>query len=206
LLPRLHSFSTRFPDIRVTVDTSQRVVDLTLDDFDVAIRFASTDKPQPNWTLLAEESLFPVCAPMLKERFKKLSDAELLSRAQLIHLTVVDNDWEYWFKAGGMEVPSTINSGLRVDRMQMAFDAAAQGLGVALGRCPLIDDEIEKGRLVRLAGHTITSGNAYWLVTSSPEFQSPEVKLFRQWLLSELQVSDDPVKPAQPKPAAKPVA
>jgi DNA-binding transcriptional LysR family regulator len=40
LLPRLEKFATQFPDIRVTLDTSQRLVDLTLDDFDLAIRFS----------------------------------------------------------------------------------------------------------------------------------------------------------------------
>src|ERR1700678_3491516 len=37
LLPRLEKFVAQFPDIRVTIDTSQRRVDLTLDEFDVAI-------------------------------------------------------------------------------------------------------------------------------------------------------------------------
>lgn len=69
LLPRLEKFAVQFPDIRVTIDTSLRVVDLTLDDFDIAIRFASTKKPAPNWTLLAVETLLPVCSPSLKAQF-----------------------------------------------------------------------------------------------------------------------------------------
>jgi DNA-binding transcriptional LysR family regulator len=36
LLPRLERFAMQFPDIRVRIDTSQRLVDLTLDDFDIA--------------------------------------------------------------------------------------------------------------------------------------------------------------------------
>ena len=74
LLPRLGKFIAQFPDIRVTIDTSQGLVDLTLDDFDIAIRFASTKKPAANWTLLAMETLFPVCSPDLKEKFGVASD------------------------------------------------------------------------------------------------------------------------------------
>ena len=66
------------------------------------------------------------------------------------------------------------------------FDAAVRGLGVVLGRSPLVDGDIESGRLVPLAGQTIPSGSGYWLVTAETEFQKPEVKLFRRWLLSEL--------------------
>jgi DNA-binding transcriptional LysR family regulator len=196
LLPRLEKFIAQFPDIRVTIDTSHRLVDLTLDDFDIAIRFTSTKKPASNWTLLWVETLMPVCSPSLKEQFGTSSDASLLSRAPLIHVTSVSADWSHWFRATGMEVPSSIDSGLRVDRMQLALDAAKRGLGVVLGRSPLADDDIASGRLVPLVGQTIPSGSGYWLVTSQTEFQKPEVKLFRHWLLSEFGVGTAHRKPA----------
>ena len=186
LLPRLGKFIAQFPDIRLTIDTSHRLVDLTLDEFDIAIRSASTKKPAANWTLLAVETLIPVCSPALKGKLRAQSDADALARAPLIHVTSVSADWSHWFRASGIEVPSSIDSGLRVDRMQLALDAAKRGLGVVLGRSPLVDDDIESGRLVPLASQRIPSGSGYWLVTSETEFQKREVKLFRQWLLSEL--------------------
>lgn len=206
LLPRLVRFAARFPDIGVTIDTSLRPVDLTLDDFDVAIRFSSTKKPAPNWTLLAAETLMPVCSPRLKQQFGVL-DATLLSRAPLIHVTSVSADWNHWFRASGMAVPASIESGLRVDTVQMAFDAAQRGLGIALGRRPLVDDDIASGRLTALVEETVASDSFYWLVTSPTDFQKPEVKLFREWLLSELGAGSDrrmPARSAQPKQAIKP--
>ena len=185
LLPRLEKFAIQFPDIRVTIDTSLRPVDLTLDDFDIAIRFSSTRKPAPNWTLLAVETLMPVCSPGLKKRYGG-SDAKLLSQAPLIHVTSVAADWPHWFRASEIEAPPLIDGGLRVDTVQMAFDAAARGLGVVLGRRPLVDEDIETGRLVPLGGGAIQSGSSYWLVTSQTDFQKPEVKVFQRWLLSEL--------------------
>ncbi len=185
LLPRLEKFAVQFPDIRVTIDTSLRPVDLTLDEFDLAIRFASAKKPVPNWTLLAVETLMPVCSPSLKKQFGG-SDAKLLSQAPLIHVTTVGADWQHWFRAAEIEAPPSINSGLRVDTVQMAFDAAARGLGVVLGRRPLVDEDVEAGRLISLGGGAIESGSSYWLVTSQTEFQKPEVKVFRRWLLAEL--------------------
>lgn len=197
LLPRLEKFAAKHPDIRVTIDTSQRQVDLTLDDFDVAIRISSTKKPDPNWTLLATETLMPVCGPGLKQQFGVPLDARLLSRAPLIHVTSVATDWHHWFSANGMELPPSIEGGLRVDTIQMGFDAAMRGLGIVLGRRPLVDDDVESGRLVALVGQTIASGSRYWLVTSPTDFQKPEVKLFRQWLLSELGPGAEPRKSAR---------
>ncbi|HKX09792.1 MAG TPA: LysR substrate-binding domain-containing protein [Stellaceae bacterium] len=203
LLPRLERFAAQFPDIRLTIDTSHRLVDLTLDDFDVAIRPASMKKPAPNWTLLATETLVPVCSRQLKETFGAAGLADLLSRAPLIHVTSVSADWSHWFRANGMEMPAAIEDGLRVDTMQMAFEAAIRGLGVVLGRRPLVDDDLAAGRLVPLTAKAIPSGNGYWLVTSQTEFQKPEVKQFRRWLLSELGAGADHHDPA--RAASQPV-
>jgi len=186
LLPRLDKFAAQCPDIRVSIDTSPNYVDLTLDEFDIAIRFSSTQKPPSNWTLLATETMMPVCSPTLGAQLGVPLDANLLTRAPLIHVTSVSADWNHWFLANGLESPPSIDGGLRVDRMQMAFDAAIRGLGVVLGRRPLVDDDIESSRLVPLVAETIPSGSRYWLVTAPTDFQKPEVKAFRRWLLSEL--------------------
>jgi LysR family transcriptional regulator, glycine cleavage system transcriptional activator len=191
LIPRLEKFALQYPDFRVTIDTSQRVVDLTLDGFDVAIRYTSTKKQAAHWTLLGLETLLPVCSPALKRHFTGSSATKLLSQAPLIHTTCVSDDWIYWFRANGMEVPSSIEDGLRVDTIQMAIDAAIHGLGVVLGRGPFVDDEIESGRLVPVAGQAVPSGSGYWLVAAQTDFQKPEVKLFRNWLLSELGIADE---------------
>ena len=213
LLPRLGRFVAQCPDIRLTIDTSHRLVDLTLDDFDVAIRPASTKKPAPNWTLLATETLVPVCSPELKKQVAGTSMADLLSRVPLIHVTSVSVDWSHWFRASSLAMPASIDDGLRVDTVHMAFDAAIRGLGVALGRRPMVDGDIAAGRLVPLAAEAIPSGNGYWLVTSQTEFQKPEVKQFRRWLLSELCAGTDhhdqkrevtaPARPPRAKPASR---
>ena len=210
LLPRLEKFAAEFPDIRVSIDTSQRLVDLTLDDFDIAIRNTVAKKPAPNWTLLVAETLVPVCSPGLKKELGAAADAKLLAQARLIHITSVANDWSHWFRASGMEVPSSFLGGLSVDTVQMGFDAAMRGLGVVLGRRPLVDDDIESGRLVPLAGQAIASDSGYWLVTPQTDFQKPEVKLFKRWLLSELGAATKSARPGSargPKsrpPAARP--
>ena len=205
LLPLLDRFAAKFGDISVTIDTSRRRVDLTLDNFDIAIRFAPVNKPAPDWTLLAAETLMPVCSPAFKKKLDRPLGPDVLSRVPLIHVTTASTDWVHWFAAAGMTAPASIDTGLRVDTFQMGYDAAARGLGVVLGRSPLLDDEIASGRLVTLGGKTIASGDAYWLITPEAEFQKPEVKLFRNWLLAELAIESEkkPVKAAATKPHAK---
>jgi LysR family transcriptional regulator, glycine cleavage system transcriptional activator len=146
--------------------------------------------------LLAVETLMPVCSPSRKQQFAALSGNDPLSHSPLIHVTSVSTDWNHWFETSGMELPSPIG-GLRVDTVAMAFDAAIRGLGVALGRRPLVDDDIESGRLVPLIDRTLPSGSGYWLITPHADFQKPEVKQFRRWLLTELGVGSDQRKAAR---------
>jgi LysR family glycine cleavage system transcriptional activator len=157
------------------------------------------NNPPPDWTLLAVETLIPVCSPGQKQQFTALSDTDPLSHAPLIHVTSVSTDWNRWFEAIGIEQPAPIG-GIRVDTVAMAFDAAIRGLGVALGRRPLVDDDIESGRLVPLVDRTLPSGSGYWLITSHADFQKPEVKHFRHWLLSELGAGSAQRKPERSAP------
>jgi DNA-binding transcriptional LysR family regulator len=202
LLPRLEKFALQFPDLRVTIDTSQRLVDLARDGFDIAIRFTSTTKRARHWTALGMETLLPVCSPALKRRFTGSSAAKLLSQAPLIHVTSVSDDWIHWFQTQGSEIPSSIEEGLRVDTIQMGFDAAVHGLGVVLGRRPVVDVDIESGRLVPVIGQAVPSGSGYWMIAAETDFLKPEVKLFRRWLLAELGIGDE--HPKSSRPGARP--
>src|SRR6516225_6951362 len=99
LMPLLDKFAGKFADIRFTIDTSRRRVDLTLDNFDIAIRFAPANKPGPDWTLLAAETLMPMCSPAFKKKLDRPLDADVLSRVPLIHVTSASTDWVHWFAA-----------------------------------------------------------------------------------------------------------
>jgi LysR family glycine cleavage system transcriptional activator len=81
----------------------------------------------------------------------------------------------------------------------MALEAARRGYGIALGRTPLVDAEIETGQLVRLFDKSVPSGWSYWLVTMDADFQSQDLKIFRQWLLDELGAAAQPGRKPRPR-------
>jgi LysR family transcriptional regulator, glycine cleavage system transcriptional activator len=196
LLPRLEKFLATHPDVRLTVDTSHRMVDLTLDEFDVAVRYSPTEKAAANGILLMAETLQPVCSPALRRQYGAL-DASLLASAPLVHVMTAPSDWHYWFRASGVQEPASIDAGLRFDTIHLALDAARRGLGIVLGRSPLVDDDIARGTLVPLAADPIASGSGYWLISSPTEFQKPEVKAFANWIVSELRGGPKHRKPAR---------
>ena len=141
----------------------------------------------------------PVCSPGLLERHAGLSGLELIARADLIHMTSVSGDWAEWFRIVCAAPPANVRAGLRVDTTNLALEAACRGYGIALGRTPLFDAEIKSGQLVSLFDKSVPSGWSYWLVTMDADFQSQDVKAFREWLLEELGTAAPPASKPRPR-------
>src|ERR1700751_3848070 len=199
LLPRLSRFTERYPETGVDIETSLKAVDLPMEGIDAAIRLAPASRAMPSWTRLLDECLVPVCSSSLLEKYPGLSGLKLIASADLIHMTSVSGDWAEWFRIVGAPLPANVRAGLRVDTANMALEAARRGYGIALGRSPLVDAEIQSGQLVRLFDKSVPSGWSYWLVTMDADFQSQDVKVFRQWLLDELGAAAQPSSKQKPR-------
>jgi DNA-binding transcriptional LysR family regulator len=68
----------------------------------------------------------------------------------------------------------------------MALEAAAQGLGIAIGRLPLLAGDIQSGRLVPVLGPPRPCQTAHWLVAGRESLVRPEVVAFRNWIRLQL--------------------
>lgn len=178
LLPLLAEFRCEHPEISVTVDTSRELAPLGDGGVDIAVRRGHGEWPGTIANELLRERLVPVCAPKRLHEFKKIRD---LDRAPLIHVTTVSDDWTLWARAAGRELPHS-DGGLCFDTLQMAFDAAAEGLGVAIGRRPLVDAELSSGALVKLWEPEILSDAAYWLVAPERQAARPAIRTFFSWV------------------------
>ena len=181
LLPRLHKFRELHPDIHIVIDTSHERAELSDAGVDLAIRMG-----RGNWQgviadkLVAEE-MVPVCAPSIYDRVRALADIE---QAPLIHVTRASEDWAVWATETGRAAPDP-SKGLRFDTIHMAFQAACQGLGVAIGRKPLVNAELASGSLVEV-WETVFSNTSYWLVGAESRADDPRIVAFRSWILQEV--------------------
>ncbi|HTC07699.1 MAG TPA: hypothetical protein VK726_02890 [Acetobacteraceae bacterium] len=73
---------------------------------------------------------------------------------------------------------------MRIDTIQLAFEAAAMGLGVALGRRPLVDRDLAAGTLVALGPDPIVAESAYWLVSSDAADRRPDFLGCKHWVIA----------------------
>lgn len=190
LIPRLPRFREEHPAIEVSLDSSQHRVDFARDGMDLAIRMGRGDWPELHATSLAVEQLVPVCAPSLAARIGSLGD---LAGQTLLQVTSVSEDWAAWARLAGAE-DLDLAQGVRFDNVDMALKAAAQGLGVAVGRLPLVAADLAAGRLVSVLGPPRPVRTGYWLTARPETLARPEVAAFHAWIAAELKGS---VPPAQ---------
>ncbi len=184
LLPRLHAFRNRWPDINVTVDTSRRQVGFPTDGFDFAIRLTRQPATGTAWCRLFGERLVPVCSPACRDTLVDGQGNIDLRRATLIHVNSASEDWQAWLDGTGTDGIGT-SGGLRFDTVQLAFDAAIMGMGVAMGRRPLVERDLASGALVEISPHVVATETAYWLVSAEGADHRADLSGFRQWLLEE---------------------
>jgi DNA-binding transcriptional LysR family regulator len=166
--------------VSVQIDTAANLVDFAQSDVDLAIRLGTGAWDGLESIHLLTETLVPVCSPALKERLGEKPD---LGRAPLIHLSVVSQDWRAWLEDTG-QPGFDLSGGFKVDTIQLAVAAAVQGLGVCIGRRPLIDSELSAGTLVE-CGPAVICQTSYYLVAPPPNFRRAEVQAFKNWILSE---------------------
>lgn len=67
----------------------------------------------------------------------------------------------------------------------MLLEAAAQGLGVALGRLGLIEADLRSGRLVRAVEDTVPSELGFYVVWRADSRKLHRIQALRAWLAAE---------------------
>lgn len=183
LIPRWGRFHDAHPDIDLQLKTSLNPVDFTKQAYDLAIRVA--DDGEVPAGLVAEKlldvELFPVAAPEVARRIERLED---LSRATLIHADPRPADWRRWLEHARCSAVEP-DRGLTFESLNLAFQAAIEGLGIAIGIEALIRDELRAGRLVPLFDIVRKSRRSIRLVYPEWKTENPDFVVVRDWLLSE---------------------
>ena len=194
LLPLLVGFKASHPDIALELETNHRSVEPERRDFDVWFAYAGeaqAPRPAPPRTIglyedtLFEESLVPVCSPRLLEARGRPGDPRELLGWPLLYDMGWDADWEYWFERQNAPTPDlTTASGFRL--YSMVVRAAAEGMGVAVGRPTLIARQLASGELVPVFLRQASAPSRCCLITTDASRRKPHVRTFRDWILEAI--------------------
>lgn len=179
LIPRLPDFFSKHPNVLVSFSVRLTPFDFATDPFDAAMHLGS-----PTWAgavlhHLMDETVVPVCAPSFRSA-RGIRRVDDLARAPLLHAATRPAAWAAWFEQSKLRRINAFE-GLIFDSFAMLAAAAMAGLGVALLPTFFVEEELSKGKLVRLARPQRTK-DAYYLVVPDAKAGSPHVTAFVRWI------------------------
>ncbi|CAN7354067.1 LysR substrate-binding domain-containing protein [Bosea sp. LjRoot237] len=178
LIPRLHRFRERHPNIDVRLSATDYSPGLKPKRFDVEI--AVDEAPRPGGAgetarILFQEWLGPVARPDLASR-----GAGDLSPPLLLRTKTRMNAWPMWCAAAGIDAIEA--AGTTFDHYYYTLEAAGAGLGICIAPWHLVLGDIEAGRLIAPQGF-VRSDYCYVARTRSPS--NPKIERFCAWLTDE---------------------
>jgi LysR family transcriptional regulator, glycine cleavage system transcriptional activator len=184
LIPRLNRFQTQHPNIELLLSTSTRIVDLTSEAFDCAIRLGAGGWPHVMADELYREELVAACSPHWLATRRIRSPRDLI-RAKLLHARARRQDWVHWFRAAG--IPDfKVGSGPMFETRALAIQAAIAQMGVVVVDPRFIEAELAAGQLTIPIPLRVALDNAYWLVWHPGREAARPVAAFRRWLAAEV--------------------
>lgn len=155
LAPRIGRFIELHPDIDIQVflhasqDPAWKAQDIDLAFLHV--RGLGPHLAAPGDIPLMTETVVPVCSPALVAPGER-DDPAVFTRHRWLeekHIDSPETDWRTWRPRLGLP-ESAGQDPLVLSGLSTVVAAAAAGVGIALGRAPLIDEELASGRLVAL--------------------------------------------------------
>jgi len=186
LLPRLPELTRLHPEILVTIESTDRAINFTNSDSDVAIRFGHGNYPALHTEFMFREQLFPVASPALLQRFGTPHEPAELLRYPLLTRDGADlvPKWDSWFEQAGIQTDA-LHESVRFADTNMTIEAALLGQGIALARSGHVEKELKEGSLVRLFNIPFPSPAAYYLVCPGGIETQPHIMTFCSWLMAE---------------------
>ena len=184
LIPRLPGFSRAHPEIEFRMATGGERLPLR-DDWTCSVRRGTGDWPGYVAEELFPVPLVPVCTPQLAKGLRHPRD---LSRATLIVVPHLREQWTWWFEAAGLSDAVKPAAEVVFENSPMAIKAVLDGVGVAVAQLPYVSDALAAGRLVSPFPIVQRRFQSWYLVYRSARREDRGLAAFRDWLHAEAQL------------------
>jgi LysR family transcriptional regulator, glycine cleavage system transcriptional activator len=190
LIPKLYAFSSAHPHIEVRLAASHTPARFVDEGIDLAIRIGKP--PWPRRVVahrMFPDRIGPVLAPALQKRHRLTRPGDL-RKTVLLHTQTRAGAWSDWLQLMGLHAIDAVN-GPHFEHTYFLLEAAASGLGVAIGSYPLVQEDLASGRLIAPFGF-VESPNAYYLLHPKSTPNSQRIAAFAAWVMAEVQNAPSP--------------
>ena len=190
LLPRLPAFMAQHPRLELNLQTTVDLVDFEREPtVDAALRLGAGHWPGLTAEHLFDEWIAPMASPKLIESGlaagMRKPKAHEMGDWPLIGESDDDNKrWRRWFAEFGGALPKRWVASFT--EAELLHRAAAEGLGIVLGRMVLAKPLLDNGSLVLLTKERLPAGYSNYLVYPQRSASHAPLLAFRDWLHVEI--------------------
>jgi len=197
LVPRLTRFYEQHPEFEIEVGTYPRQEDAFVEEVDFVVRHGLGDWDDAVCDPIFRDALVPVCSAGMARTLGKPAD---LAGQNLLHSMMRTDAWDLWFSAQGLAKLRPRRS-TKLANAAVTYQAAIDGLGVALAQVPYVADDLASGKLVMpFADRIMRTGSGYYLAFAKRKVNHANIRLFREWMRAVPKGSAQ--QPAAPGPAS----
>ena len=185
LIPRLPDFFRLHPQIKIVIKTGAKSIDFSRNEGDLSIQILNRKTDAMNATLLYQDVIEPVCSPdFLKKYAPNPQFPSSLLRQTVISSDFRAFDWKSWLEQSQFEPDYAPASVMNFGNALLGWDAAASGLGIAMGQTKMLEAEISAGKLVT-PFHCPVKIEKYYFVFLPAKDEKPGAAIFKQWLMAQ---------------------
>ena len=189
LIPRMAKLQQRHPSVDLQLVATNRLCDLAREQIDLAIRYGTGPWHGLDSRALMPELYFPVASAAFLRKHGARDPAELLQTGRIIANALHPDEWTEWCGAHGLQPPRTSNM-ITLSSAELVVPAVLDGVGIGMGRRPIIDPLLRDGKLVPLFRDRAIGKAAYHLVRPRVS-QSAAVRRVADWLIGEARQANE---------------
>lgn len=182
----IFSFMQQYPDIKIDLMVTNRIVDLTALSIDIAIRVGNLD--DSNWVakkLFLSKNILCASPKYLASNSLPLHPVDLKN-----HRLICSNHSNEWTlkNINTQELYVTdITSHFVVDDTQLMINAAKQDLGICFVPERFVESDIENGKLIRILPEWIGIPRPVYVMVRDRNYIPNRVKIFKEYIEQYLQ-------------------
>lgn len=180
LSDRLAAMRLALGDLRLSVTALETPPNLERDLFDLSL-FLAVPTGAAGETVLAQDRIFPVCAPQLAAGIR--GPADLFRLPRLLDQSW-EEDWDLFSRALGLHLPVPANVA-RYSLYSLTLEEARAGAGVLIGHACLVERALARGDLVRQLPDECETGKALLLRTAPGAAGRQDVRAVRTLLAQD---------------------
>lgn len=183
LIPRLSHFTKRHPNVLIDIKTSVTPIKFRPEETGLIIDYGTGEMEDVVSQRIFGDVIAPMCHPSLLRDGRMLDRPSDISQYPLLHSRRRKQDWSDWFAhVGAKDAPS---DGSIFENSSLTYQAAKEGIGIAMGQTHLLEEELAKGELVIPIDRKLERSYGYYLLYPKRVRQDPRVIAFHNWITEE---------------------